>query len=91
MTDKGAELTDRIMEPLRGKLLGRDRNRAYQATYAILSAEFPPPAADVPLSEYCDRCIQYGNDIDNPVKHQPEDCPRRKRPAAPGGRQESRR
>lgn len=25
--------------------------------------------------EYCDRCIRYGNDVNNPVKHNPEDCP----------------
>ena len=24
---------------------------------------------------YCDTCIQFGNDINNPVKHAPEDCP----------------
>lgn len=24
---------------------------------------------------YCDKCIQFGNDVNNSVKHLPEDCP----------------
>lgn len=28
--------------------------------------------------QFCDRCIQFGNDLDNPLKHPPEECPKRR-------------